>query len=145
MCSALISGRNFGLFVLRECSVCNGGRNFGLFVYSESLHIFIRISPTKAHFRIFPYLTRSILNKPPCTRSHYRSCTHWACRNVMLQQYHSHLPLYSTFTTLLTVFSVFPSLDHPNHSQPAFTRSKHRSYTQWTRWDGALGRCSRLH
>jgi hypothetical protein len=31
-CSAFISGRNFGLFVLRGCSVCNGGRNFGLFV-----------------------------------------------------------------------------------------------------------------
>ena len=36
-------------------------------------------------------------------------------------------------------FSVFPSLDHPNHSQPAFTRSKYRSYTPWTCWDGALG------
>jgi hypothetical protein len=28
-------GRNFGLFVLRQCSVFNGGRNFGLFVSGQ--------------------------------------------------------------------------------------------------------------
>jgi hypothetical protein len=56
------------------------------------------------------------------------------------------IPLFTTlFTTLLTVLSVFPSPDHPNHSQPALTRSQYCSHDPWTRCDRAMGRCSRLH
>ena len=113
-CSVFISGRNFGLFTLELCSVFISGSNFGLFTLElcsasqfwlvclvldalgKSTH-FHWISATTAHFRIFPYLTHSNPSQPPCTCSHYRLCTHWACRTPTLQQHHSHSPLYNTF------------------------------------------------